>query len=279
MNMLGGPPSDLGSTKYGLIDLMQTIPIRRAQLAIHVGDSSRAIERVHHLKYAVGRSAAISEVTFEVASLECSADAFAGRFQSALAKLAEPLSAAWRLGFNRQVVELAIERARTEVMVVRNRGLLLAPEIAAPFILPELMLEASLFCAGTETPVKAVEHATKARSISPSNSTWAMRAMLAQAGACLKLGRLADARGLATEVEKLSVLLGNNRRHACSLALISQVKQKCGDTKQATRLKNEAQDLLRLYAAASERRKFAELTGAKTRSNTSGRSSVRQSNS
>jgi hypothetical protein len=244
-------------------DLMQAILCGKAQLAIHVGDSSHALEHVHHLKYAAGRNPAISETSFEVASLDASTDAFTGRFQSALAKLAEALSSAQRLGFNRQVVQLAIERAWVEVMVDRSRGPLLAPKIAAlaqSLHVPALMLEASLFCALNEAPAEAMEHASKARSVSPANSPWAMRAMLAQAGSCLKLGRLADAWGLATEVEKLSGLLGNKRRHAASLALMARVKLKCGDIKPATKLKNDAQELLRLYGAASERRKFAEQT-------------------
>jgi tetratricopeptide (TPR) repeat protein len=243
-------------------DLMQAILVRKAELAIHVGDFNSALEQVNRLKYAFSRNGQASEAAFDLASIESAVEMFSGRFEGALATLTEAFLSAQRLGFNRQIVRLAIERAWVEIMVDRNRGPMLAPQIASlseAVRVPALELEASLFCAANQSPVAALEYGSKAHAIAPHDSMWAARATLAKAVSSLKLGRVADAWGLATEAERLTDRLGNHRTHACSLALMAKVKFKCGDMKLARTLQGNATELLRLYAAVPERSKFEEL--------------------
>jgi hypothetical protein len=85
---------------------------------------------------------------------------------------------------------------------------------------------------------------------------WMGRAMLAQSVACLKLRRFADAWDLATEAERLTERLDNHRQHACSVAFEAIVQLKSGNQKSAQKLKNSADELMRLYAALPERERF-----------------------
>lgn len=251
------PPSDDGRA-----DLMQAILVRKAELAIHVGDFASALEHVHRARYALGRNGETSEATFDLASVESATEIFAGRIQSALSTLEQAFASAQRLRFNGQIVRLAIERAWVETIVDRNRGCVLAPQVAylADAVqVPALKLEASLFCAAYESPVTALQYGSKVRATAPHDSMWTARASLSQAVACFKLGRMSEAWGLATEAERLCGQLGNHRTRACSLALMASVKLKCGDKKPAMALKSSATELLRLYAAVPERSKFEEL--------------------
>jgi tetratricopeptide (TPR) repeat protein len=119
------PPSDGRRS-----DLMRAILVRQAEIAIHMGDFRGALERIHRAKYALGQSGEASEATFDLASIEALMDTFAGRHQSALTTLTEASSLAQRLGFNRQILKLAVERAWYEFMVDRSRGRILAEQIA-----------------------------------------------------------------------------------------------------------------------------------------------------
>jgi gamma-glutamyl:cysteine ligase YbdK (ATP-grasp superfamily) len=125
---------------------------------------------------------------------------------------------------------------------------------------PALTLEASLFCAVNERPKVAIAYASRARYASPPSSLSAARATAALAVACYELGRLADALDLAREVEKLSEALDNNRIRACSLALMARVELKARNRRSAKALKDDAEELLRRYAALSERNTFAHWT-------------------
>jgi hypothetical protein len=246
--------------------LMQAILVRQAEIAIHVGDFKGALEQMHRAKYALGRNGGASEAAFDLASIEALTEMFAGRLQSALTTLAEALSSAQCLGFNRQIVSLAIERAWVEIIVDRSRGAFLAPQIAGladAVRVPELALDAALFCATNESPVNALENGSKARAMAPHDSMWTARAILAQAAACFKLGRIADAWSLATEAERLTGRLGHHRARAWSLGLMARVKLKCGDKKPAMLLESDAKELLRLYGAAPERSRLEELTSTK----------------
>lgn len=71
---------------------------------------------------------------------------------------------------------------------------------------------------------------------------------------------MADALDLATEVEALSDRLDNNRMRAASLALQARINLLGRNPRAATTLKLKAEELLRQYAAASERNTFAEWT-------------------
>jgi hypothetical protein len=96
--------------------------------------------------------------------------------------------------------------------------------------------------------------------MAPHNSLWAARAILSQADACFRLGRMADAWSLAADGERLARRLGNHRVHAWSLVLMARIKLKCGDKKVAMALKSDAEQLVRIYASAPERGRFEEFT-------------------
>lgn len=254
------PPSD-----HRRSDLMQAILARQAEIAIHMGDFRGALERIHRAKYALGGNGEASEATFDLASIEALMDTFAGRHQSALTTLTEAASLAQRLGFNRQIVKLAVERAWYEFMVDRTCGRALAKQLAGladAVRIPELKLDATLFCAANESPVQALEDGAKALAMAPRDSLWAARAILSQADACFRLGRIADAWSLAVEGERLAGRLGNHRVHAWSLVLMARIKLKCGDKKLAMALKSNAEQLVRFYASAPERSRFEEFTDA-----------------
>jgi hypothetical protein len=254
------------ASNHGRSGLMQAVLVRQAEIALHTGDVNGALEHMQHLRYALGRNGESSVPAFDLASIESATEMFVGRLQCALAVLAEAFSSAQRLGFNRQIVRLAIERAWIEIMVDRKRGRVLAPQIAglADVVpVPELQLEAALFCAMNESPSKALEFGSLARAMAPRDSMWGARAMLAQADSSFKLGRIADAWDLATEAEQLTGRLGNHRMRACALAPMARSRLKSGDTKAARILTSKAEELMRLYGAAPERTRLAELTSSK----------------
>ncbi len=244
-------------------ELMKVILARQAELAIHVGDFNRALEQVHRAKYTTGTNDTVSAASFDLAVSEAATETFAGHFQNAMLLLEEALARAERLCFNRQIARLSIEHAWVECSADSRRGLLLAPRVAAvaeAVRVPALTLEASLFCAVNERPKVAIAYASRARYASPPSSLSAARATAALAVACYELGRLADALDLAREVEKLSEALDNNRIRACSLALMARVELKARNRRSAKALKDDAEELLRRYAALSERNTFAHWT-------------------
>ena len=244
-------------------ELMRSIFARQAELAIQVGDFALALEHVRRSKYAAGPNESVSEAIFDLASVESATETCAGRFQSASILLDEAFATAERLGFNRQVVKLSIERAWVDSSLDNGRGLQLSPQVAALaecLRVPALTVEAALFCAVNDAPTAAMEYASRARSVSPRHSMWAARATHALAVACVKRGRMADALDLATEVEALSDRLDNNRMRAASLALQARINLLGRNPRSATTLKLKAEELLRQYAAASERNTFAEWT-------------------
>jgi hypothetical protein len=241
-------------------ELLRAILVRRAELAIHVGDLGGALEHVRRCKYAAGPNSPVSEITFDLASIESATESFAGRFESALTLLQEAYVAAQRLGFNRQVARLAIERAWVKSIVNPREGSQLARNVAAmaeTLQVPYLMLEADLFCAANERAAAAMERATKARTAAPPSTIALTRAIHAQAVASFKLGRLADAFDLSLEVEQLSERVGNHRMRACSLAFMARIELKSANGKAALKLRNNAEELLRLYGAAGERRIYS----------------------
>jgi hypothetical protein len=241
-------------------ELLRAILVAQAELALHVGDLGSAVEHVRHCKYATGSNDAGSEVTFDLASIEAATESFAGRFESALMLLEKAYASAQRLGFNHQVLRMAIERAWVTTMANPGEGLQLARTIAGmaeTLHVPYLSLEAALFCAANEQPAAAMDYATKARACAPARSIALPRAIQAQANASFRLGRVADAFDLAVEAENLSERAGNNRMRACSLAFMARVKLKTGDRKAALILKNNADELLRLYAGAGQRNVYA----------------------
>jgi hypothetical protein len=244
-------------------ELLRTILQRRAELAFHIGDLGNALEYVHRCKYATGSNDSATEVSFDLASIEAATEAFAGHYQRGLNLLDQASISAQRLGFNRQVVRVAIERSWVELSAKRDAGVLLASKLAAlaeAVRVPALSLEAALFCAVGERPAAAMKYATTARAAAPSKSTWTARAIQAQAIASLKLGRIADALDLAEEGERLTERLHNHRIHACAIALMSHISLKSGKPRAARKLRNEANELLRLHAAAAERDMYAHLT-------------------
>jgi hypothetical protein len=244
-------------------ELLRTILQRRAELAFHVGDVDNAVEYIRRCTYAAGPNELAREVDFDLASIEAATEAFAGRYQRGLNVLGQASASAQRLGFNRQVVRIAIERSWVELMVKRDNGVLLAPKLAAltdALHVPAMSLEAALFCAVGERPAAAMKYATSARAAAPSNSTWTARAIQAQAIASLKLGRIVDALDLAAEGERLTERLHNHRIHACAIALMAHINLKSGHARAAQKLRNEASELLRLHAAAAERDMYAQLT-------------------
>jgi len=244
------------STDAHRSELLRAILVAQAEMALHLGDLSSAIEIVRRCKYAAGSNDAVSETAFDLASIEAGTESFAGRFESALTLLEKAYTSAQRLGFNQQVLRMAIERAWVRTQAHPREGSQLARAIAAMaehLQMPYLSLEAALFCAANEQPAAAIEYATKARSSAPARSIALPRAIQAQASASLKLGRVADAFDLAMEAENLSELAGNNRMRACSLAFMARIELKSGKRKAALILKNNADELLRLYGAARER--------------------------
>lgn len=246
-------------------DIVQAILVRRAEIALQVGDINGALEHMQNLRYSLGRNGGPSAVAFDLASIEAATQMFAGRLQSGLTTLMEAFASAQRLGFNRQIVGLAIERAWTEVMLDRKQRRVLAAQIAGltdAVRVPELKLEAALFCAVNASPRDALEYGSQARAMAPRNSMWAARALIAQANACLRLERLADAWGLATEAEQVASRAGNPRMRACSLIPMARMRFRCGDTKAALTLKKNAEELLRHHGTAPEWGGLEELTSA-----------------
>jgi tetratricopeptide (TPR) repeat protein len=242
-------------------ELLRALMVRQAELAIHLGDLSRALELVRRCKYSSRANGAVPEGAFDFASVEAATESFAGRFDSALALLDEAFASAQRLGFNSQVLRFAIERAWLKRVINPGDGLRLARELAIladSLHVPSLTVEAALFCAGNETPRSAFEYATQARAAVPLRSMTMMRAVHLQALASFKLGRVVDALDLADEVEKLSERQHNNRMRACSLALMAHINLKNGNAKAGLVLKRNAAELLRLYGAAGERSVYAE---------------------
>ncbi|HEY6325220.1 MAG TPA: hypothetical protein VIW73_01715 [Candidatus Cybelea sp.] len=247
-------------------ELMQAILVRRAEIALHIGDFNGARENVQHLQYAVGRNGGPSEATFDLASIEASTQMVMGRLQCGLATVMEALSAAQRLGFNRRIVSFSLDRAWIEMLIDRKRGPVLAPQVAAladAVQVPELKLEAALFCAVNESPPDALTYASQARAMAPRDSMWAARAMIAQANACFKLGRLAEAWDAAAEAERLAARAENHRMRACALTPMARIRFKSGDAKAAMILKKDAAELLRLYGATWERSRVEQLKPAK----------------
>lgn len=238
---------------------MKALLVRTAEIAIHVGAFDAALEHVRCLKYCSNPNDAATEFDFDLASLEAATEVIAGRFQSAAQLLAEACTRAERLKFNRQVVRHHIERAWAETHIDASRRALLAQKMAAlaqAAPIPYLALECRLFSAANEAPATALESAAAARRMSPTRTMLEARATHAQAEASFRLGHVADAFDLAGEVQHASHRLGNNRLRAWSMVLMAKIGMATRDRKGA-QLKRDAEEFLRLYGTASERRDFA----------------------
>jgi hypothetical protein len=241
---------------------MKALSVRAAEIAIHIGDFEAALGHVRWLKYSVGPNDTASEFSFDLASAEAATEVAAGRYQNALRLLNEASARAERLKFNRQMVRYHIEHAWAAIHTDLSRRTVLARKLAAlaPVArVPYLALECWLFAAANdEAPTTALEHAAKARTMSPPRSMLAARAIYAQAAAALRLHRNADAFDLTSEVDQLSGQLDNKRLRAWSLALMAKIRASLRDRKGAAVLKRDAEEFLRLYGTASERNNFAQ---------------------
>lgn len=238
---------------------MKALSVRAAEIAIHVGAFDAALELVSWLRYSASPNDAASEFSFDLASLEAAIEVVAGRFQNALQLFEEARARAERLKFNRQVVRCHIEHAWAAIHIDVTPRALLAEQLAVlaqAVRVPYLALECWLFSAANGAPAVALEHSAKARRMSPPRSMLAARAVHAQAVAAHRLGRIADAFDLATEAEQLAEQLDNNRLRAWSLVLMAKIRLATHDRKRAAMLKRDAEEFLRLYGTASERKAF-----------------------
>lgn len=259
--------SRLSRSDFGRTEVMNAISVRAAEVAIHVGAFDVAVEHVRRLSLANVAHDGATDFAFDLASLNAATEAFAGRFQSALLLLEDAFVRAERLKFNRQVVRHFIERAWIANHMHDRRHAILASKVAEAaesIQLPYLRLEGWLFSASNAAPDSALDYAVKARRASPPRSMLAARAIYAQALASYDLDRFDDAYGLASEMERLSDELDNNRMRSWALALMARSRFALGEPKEAIALKRDADELLRLYASTAERRRFALWTSPET---------------